>query len=269
MWLCLEADASVFVVGETASGKTTSLNALLSFVPRESKIYTAEDTPEVKPPHETWQQLLTRENSEDDSMDVEMFDLVATALRSRPDYIVIGEVRGREAQMAFQAAQTGHPIMLTFHADSIGAMIDRFTGEPINVPEPFLDNADVALFQNRVRYEGEIERRVTSVSEIEAYSEEAGGIITREAFRWDGHADRIEFNLRNNSHVLEGKVARLKGYDDPRMVYEELDRRAEVIRRLVDEGLTGYHDTNDAIATFQRDGVESLPIDLSGVVGAG
>jgi len=133
LWLCLENEQTVFVVGETASGKTTTLNASLSFIPRDAKIYSAEDTAEVMPPHDTWQQLLTREGG-GDGTDIDLFDLVATALRSRPDYIVVGEVRGAEGQMAFQAAQTGHPVMLTFHASDIVSMIQRFTGEPINVP---------------------------------------------------------------------------------------------------------------------------------------
>ncbi|MFB6146728.1 MAG: type II/IV secretion system ATPase subunit, partial [Halobacteriaceae archaeon] len=133
LWLCLENEQTVFVVGETASGKTTTLNASLAFIPRDDKIYTAEDTAEVLPPHDTWQQLLTREGQGDGS-DIDLFDLVAAALRSRPDYIIVGEVRGAEGQMAFQAAQTGHPVMLTFHASDIVSMIQRFTGEPINVP---------------------------------------------------------------------------------------------------------------------------------------
>ncbi|MFW6385486.1 MAG: type II/IV secretion system ATPase subunit, partial [Halodesulfurarchaeum sp.] len=147
LWLCLENEQTVFVVGETASGKTTTLNAIMTFIPRDSKIYTAEDTAEVLPPHDTWQQLLTREGQGEASADVSMFDLVAAALRSRPDYIVVGEVRGEEGRMAFQAAQTGHPVLLTFHASDIVSMIQRFTGDPINVPETFMDNADVALFQ--------------------------------------------------------------------------------------------------------------------------
>jgi len=134
LWLCLENEQTVFVVGETASGKTTTLNAILSYIPSDSKIYTAEDTAEVIPPHNTWQQLLTREGGGEGSSDVDMFDLVAAALRSRPDYIIVGEVRGAEGRMAFQAAQTGHPVMLTFHASDIVSMIQRFTSEPINVP---------------------------------------------------------------------------------------------------------------------------------------
>jgi flagellar protein FlaI len=262
LWLCLENEQTVFVVGETASGKTTTLNSIMSFIPRDAKIYTAEDTAEVLPPHDTWQQLLTREGAGEDS-DVDMFDLVAAALRSRPDYIIVGEVRGEEGRMAFQAAQTGHPVMLTFHASDIVSMIQRFTGEPINIPETFMDNADVALFQNRVKQDDEVLRRVTSVQEIEGYSKEMDGVVTRQSFYWDPVEDEIVFQGMNNSFVLEEQIATLLGYEDVRDIYKELEFRAEIIERLIEENVLGYHEVNEAIESFQRDGIEGLPFSMS------
>ncbi|MFC6753417.1 type II/IV secretion system ATPase subunit [Halorubrum tibetense] len=262
LWLCLENEQTVFVVGETASGKTTTLNAILSYIPQDSKIYTAEDTAEVIPPHNTWQQLLTREGGGEGSSDVDMFDLVAAALRSRPDYIIVGEVRGAEGRMAFQAAQTGHPVMLTFHASDIVSMIQRFTSEPINVPETFMDNADVALFQNRVKQGDDVLRRVTSVQEIEGYSKEMEGVVTREVFSWDPVEDEIVFQGMNNSYVLEEQIATLLGYADTRDIYDDLQFRAELIERMIQEGILGYHEVNEAIDAFQRDGVEGLPFDM-------
>ncbi|WP_435067245.1 type II/IV secretion system ATPase subunit [Haloplanus sp. C73] len=262
LWLCLENEQTVFVVGETASGKTTTLNSIMSFIPRDSKIYTAEDTAEVLPPHDTWQQLLTREGGGEDNSDVDMFDLVAAALRSRPDYIVVGEVRGEEGRMAFQAAQTGHPVMLTFHASDIVSMIQRFTGDPINVPETFMDNADVALFQNRVKQGDDVLRRVTSVQEIEGYSKEMDGVVTRQVFSWDPVEDEIVFQGMNNSYVLEEQIATLLGYADTRDIYDDLDFRARLVERMIEENILGYHEVNEAIKSFQRDGVEGLPFDI-------
>jgi len=262
LWLCLENEQTVFVVGETASGKTTTLNSIMSFIPRGSKIYTAEDTAEVLPPHNTWQQLLTREG-EDEGTSVDMFDLVAAALRSRPDYIIVGEVRGEEGRMAFQAAQTGHPVMLTFHASDIVSMIQRFTGEPINVPETFMDVADVALFQNRVKQGDQVLRRVTSVQEIEGYSKEMDGVVTRQAFYWDPVEDEIVFQGMNNSFVLEEQIATLLGYEDTREIYNELQFRANIIERAIQENILGYHEVNELIENFQRDGVEGLPFTIA------
>ncbi|QLG61025.1 type II/IV secretion system ATPase subunit [Halorarum salinum] len=262
LWLCLENEQTVFVVGETASGKTTTLNAILSYIPRDSKIYTAEDTAEVVPPHNTWQQLLTREGDGGESNDVDMFDLVAAALRSRPDYIIVGEVRGAEGRMAFQAAQTGHPVMLTFHASDIVSMIQRFTSDPINVPETFMDVADVALFQNRVKQGDDVLRRVTSVQEIEGYSKEMDGVVTRQVFDWDPVEDEIVFRGMNNSYVLEEQIATLLGYADTRDIYDDLSFRADLIERMIQEGILGYHEVNEAITSFQRDGVDGLPFDM-------
>jgi flagellar protein FlaI len=264
LWMALENERTVFVVGETASGKTTTLNAVTSFIPRDAKIYTAEDTAEVLPPHNTWQQLLTREGRGADS-EVDMFDLVAAALRSRPDYIIVGEVRGEEGRMAFQAAQTGHPVMLTFHASDIVSMIQRFTGDPINVPETFMSNADIALFQNRVKRGNETLRRVTSVQEIEGYSKEMGGVVTREAFYWDPVEDELVFQGRNNSYIMEEKIATLLGYDDTRKIYDDIEFRAEIIRRAIQENIVGYHEVNEFIEDYQRDGTEGLPFDVTRV----
>jgi len=261
LWLCLENEQTVFVVGETASGKTTTLNSIMAFIPRDAKIYTAEDTAEVLPPHDTWQKLLTRE-SDEEGAGVDMFDLVAAALRSRPDYIIVGEVRGEEGRMAFQAAQTGHPVMLTFHASDIVSMIQRFTGDPINIPETFMDNADVALFQNRVKQGDQVLRRVTSVQEIEGYSKEMDGVVTRQSFYWDPVEDEIVFQGMNNSYVLEEQIATLLGYEDTRDIYDDLQFRADVIRRAIQEGIVGYHEVNEMIMDFQRDGVEGLPFDI-------
>ncbi|WP_459194987.1 type II/IV secretion system ATPase subunit [Halosimplex sp. J119] len=261
LWLCLENEQTVFVVGETASGKTTTLNSIMAFIPRDAKIYTAEDTAEVLPPHDTWQKLLTREG-EDEGSSVDMFDLVAAALRSRPDYIIVGEVRGEEGRMAFQAAQTGHPVMLTFHASDIVSMIQRFTGEPINVPETFMDVADVALFQNRVKQGDQVLRRVTSVQEIEGYSKEMDGVVTRQSFYWDPVEDEIVFQGMNNSFVLEEQIATLLGYEDTRDIYDDLNFRASVIERAIQEGILGYHEVNELIEDFHRDGVEGLPFDI-------
>jgi flagellar protein FlaI len=191
-----------------------------------------------------------------------MFDLVAAALRSRPDYIIVGEVRGEEGRMAFQAAQTGHPVMLTFHASDIVSMIQRFTGEPINVPETFMDNADVALFQNRVKQGDEVLRRVTSVQEIEGYSKEMDGVVTRQSFYWDPVEDEIVFQGMNNSYVLEEQIATLLGYADTRDIYDDLQFRARVIERAIQENILDYYEVNEMIADFQRDGVEGLPFDI-------
>jgi flagellar protein FlaI len=125
-----------------------------------------------------------------------------------------------------------------------------------------MDNADVALFQNRVKQGDDVLRRVTSVQEIEGYSKEMGGVVTRQSFYWDPVEDEIVFQGMNNSYVLEAQIATLLGYENTRDIYDELDFRAEVMERMIEENILGYHEVNEAIEAFQRDGVDGLPFDI-------
>lgn len=261
LWMCLEYGMSLFVSGETASGKTTTLNSMLSFINFRKKIYSAEDTPEVVVPHDVWQRLITRETVFDEAK-VELFDLVKTALRSRPDYIIIGEVRGQEGAAAFQAMQTGHAVLSTFHASSITKMIQRFTGDPINVPIRFIDNMNLALFQEIVYKEGRIIRRCSAIEEIIKYSKEKGGMLTRTIFEWDPIRDRHYFTGMYNSYVLEHKIAPKMGLEFAKDIYSELDRRERVIRAMDEHNIVGYDDVNAIFRAYSDQGMEGIPVEL-------
>ncbi|MDD5039451.1 MAG: type II/IV secretion system ATPase subunit, partial [Dehalococcoidales bacterium] len=133
--MVLQEGMNAWVSGETASGKTTLMNALTTFVPPEAKIVSIEDTPEVQVPHHNWIRGVTRGSAkESDASEVSMFDLLKAALRQRPNLIIVGEIRGAEGAIAFQAMQTGHACMSTFHAASVSKLIQRVTGNPISVP---------------------------------------------------------------------------------------------------------------------------------------
>jgi len=261
LWLCLEYGMSVFVSGETASGKTTTLNAMLSFINFRKKIYSAEDTPEVVVPHEVWQRLITRETVFDEAK-VELFDLVKTALRSRPDYIIVGEVRGKEGSAAFQAMQTGHSVLSTFHASSVAKMIQRFTGDPINVPIRFIDNMNVALFQQIIYEEGRIKRRCSAIEEIIKYSKEKGGVLTRTIFEWDPVRDRHYFTGMYNSYILEHKIAPRMGLEFSKDIYVELDRRERIIRAMVENNVLGYDEVNSVFKAYSERGFDGIPKEL-------
>ncbi|MEA3203727.1 MAG: archaeal flagellar protein FlaI [Thermoplasmata archaeon] len=262
LWLCMENGMSVFVSGETASGKTTTLNALLPLVPMAAKILSAEDTPEVRPPHTNWQQLVTRESQEAGSR-VEMGDLLKVGLRSRPDRIIVGEIRGVEGAVAFQAMQTGYPTFATFHASSVGKLIQRMTSAPISVPAQFMPNLNVVLVQLAVHVGGKRLRRVIEVEEIEGYSRRLKTPVTRQVFRWDPVADRHEFSGRNNSYVLETLVAPRLGLADPRDIYKELERRRDLLQDLVGAAEFDYDRT---LATLQAN---RKPFDPHAVTPAG
>ena len=254
IWICLEYGMSVLVSGETASGKTTTLNAVLPFIDHNVKIYSAEDTPEVKVRHKIWQRLVTRDAKNEESR-VEMFDLLKAALRSRPRYIIIGEIRGVEGATAFQAMQTGHPVIATFHASSIVKMIQRFTGDPINVPIRFFDNLNFAIFQEVVEAPGGgIARRITGIDEVIGYNKHSDGVLTRGMFEWDPVKDKHYFRGMFQSHLLENKIAAMAGFANKRDIYDEMLRRADAIQRMADRDLTHYDDVFDLLGLYYSNG---------------
>lgn len=257
IWLCLEYGMSVLVSGETASGKTTTLNAILPFIDHNVKIYSAEDTPEVKVSHKIWQRLVTRSSKNEDSS-VEMFDLLKAALRSRPRYIIIGEIRGVEGATAFQAMQTGHPVIATFHASSIVKMIQRFTGDPINVPIRFFDNLNFAIFQEVTETNGNLVRRITGVDEVIGYNKHSDGVLTRGMFEWDPLKDKHYFRGMFQSHLLENKIAAQAGFANKRDVYDEMLRRASALDRMVGRNLTHYDDVFGLLNIYYNSGWETF-----------
>lgn len=261
LWLCLEYGMSIWVSGETASGKTTTLNAMIPFIKPNSKVYTAEDTPEVQVPHPVWQQLNTRERGGEEGK-VDLFDLLRAALRSRPNYIIVGEIRGKEGAVAFQAMQTGHPVLATFHAGSVKKLIQRLTGDPINVPITFIDNLNVVLIQQAVYRKGQFLRRCLVVEEIEGYYEDIGGVVTRTVFEWDSVMDKHVFRGLYNSYVLENKIAQTAGFEDPRQIYVEMELRARILRRMVELKIFDYFEVSKVIWNFYKKGVEGLPFRL-------
>ncbi len=261
LWLCLQYGRSLFVCGETASGKTTTANAIIPFIPPEKKIFSVENTPEVQVPHAVWQQLLTKSTGPKEGH-IELDDLLRAGLRSRPDYIIPGETRGIEGRVVFQAMQTGHPVITTFHAGSVTKVIQRFTGHPINIPKTFMDNLDVVLIQMAVERKGKRIRRVLSVDEVEGYNKQVDGIMSRKAFEWNAVDDTHTFKANRNSYILESRIAKMAGLTDPMQIYEEFDRRKHILDRMIEEKIFDYYEVVQFIWTFYREGEKALPISI-------
>jgi flagellar protein FlaI len=261
LWLCLQYGRSFFLCGGTACGKTTTMNSIIPFIPPEKKIYTAEGTPELQVPHTVWQRLLTKTTGPKEGQ-VDLFDLLKAALRSRPDYIIPGEVRGAEGNIVFQAMQTGHPCMTTFHAGSVTQVIQRFTGDPINVPKTFMDNLDFVVIQLAIERNGKMIRRCTSIDEIEGYNREVDGIMARTAFTWKSDEDTHLFKANRNSFILEEKIAKNAGYADTAQIYDEHERRKHILDRMVEEDIMDYYEVVQCIWGFYREGEKGLPISV-------
>jgi len=236
LWMLLEEGMSVWVSGETASGKTTTLKAMCVFIRPDAKIVSIEDTPEVVVPHENWVREVTRE-SEEKGSSIELFDLLKAALRQRPNYIIVGEIRGREGNVAFQAMQTGHPVLATFHAASVEKLIQRLTGDPINVPKTYIDNLNAVVIQSAVRHPktGRLERRVLSINELVGYDPSEDRFSFIEVFSWDPVNDVHIYRGEGSSYLLEQKIAIMKGIPrkELRRIYEELEKRRQMLELLV------------------------------------
>ncbi len=233
----LEEGMNLFVVGATASGKTTTMNAITTFILPDRKIVSIEDTPELQVPHKNWIREATRGSGKDKKgSEVGMFDLLKAALRQRPDRIIIGEIRGEEGAIAFQAMQTGHGVMSTFHAGSVGRLIQRLSGAPINIPKSYVDNLEVVIIQAAVKAPGSmgLVRRITSISEIIGYDPVDQSFSFIQAFRWNPANDTFEFPGYMSSYLLEERIAAKRGIPPfkRKAIYTELKRRAKIIQRL-------------------------------------
>lgn len=255
--LVVEEGLNFFVSGETASGKTTLMNALMTFIPPWAKIVSIEDTPEVQVPHPNWTREVIRGQSAQGG-GVDMFSLLKAALRQRPNMIIIGEIRGEEGNIAFQAMMTGHAVCATFHAATVEKLIQRVTGAPINVPKTYVDNLNVVVIASAVRLpNGKPGRRIISISEIIGYDPSTNSFSFVEIFRWDPVNDEFEFVGLNNSYILEQRIAPARGLSEKkrRQIYKEVDRRGALLQKLGDSGVANFYELFKLLSKAQKQGL--------------
>jgi flagellar protein FlaI len=258
MSLIVEEGKNFFVSGETASGKTTLMNALMTFIRPDAKIVSIEDTPEVQVPHPNWTREVVRGQMSQGGGSVDMFSLLKAALRQRPNEIIIGEIRGEEGNIAFQAMMTGHAVCATFHAATVEKLIQRVTGAPISVPRTYVENLNVVVICSAVRLpSGKIGRRILSISEIIGYDPSSGSFSFVEVFRWDPVKDIFEFVGLNNSYQLEQHIAPSRGLSEKnrRMIYKEVDRRGALLQKLAESGVTNFYELFKLLSKAQKQGL--------------
>lgn len=209
LWTLIEEGRSLLISGGTATGKTSFLNAVSLFIKPGKKIISIEDTAELRLPHSNWLQEVARPGYGPNRYgEVSMFDLLKAALRQRPDYIIVGEVRGEEAYILFQAMATGHAGLSTIHAEGIEALTDRLLSPPINLPPSLLEILDDVIFLKRIRYQGRYVRRVDKIYEILGYDKEKKDINRVVSYYWDPKDDSY---IPQNSNVLN-KIAELRNW---------------------------------------------------------
>ncbi len=234
LWLAIEHNKSLIFAGGTASGKTTSMNAISMFIPPRAKVLTIEDTRELQLYHDNWLSSVTRERM-NEANDVTMYDLLRSALRHRPEYIVVGEVRGKEAMTLFQAMNTGHTTYSTMHADSVQTVINRLENEPINVPRAMVQSLDILSIQTLTRLGGERVRRNKTLAEIKGIDQRTGELDYSTAYSWDSQSDTFE---DSSSRLLE-EIREERGWSQRELLTEMANRQA-FLEYVQANGITDY-----------------------------
>ena len=247
LWLCIEHNKSLIFAGGTASGKTTSMNAVSMFIPPRAKVLTIEDTRELSLYHDNWLSSVTRQRLHEGS-DIDMYDLLRSALRHRPEFIIVGEVRGDEAVTLFQAMNTGHTTFSTMHADSIETVINRLENEPINVPRAMVQSLDLLCIQTLTRVDGQRVRRSQAIGEIGEIDQRTGELDYSRAFMWDPETDTFE---HSDSSLID-EIQRERGWTRTER-QREVRRRERFLQLLADLGTTDYREFTALVNEYYVD----------------
>ncbi len=256
LWIGIEHGQSMLVCGGTASGKTTTLNAVLLFIPPQMKIVSIEDTRELNLPHENWIPGLTREGFGGKSAvtgrasgEVDMFDLLTAAMRQRPQYLMVGEVRGKEAYVVFQAMATGKTCYSTFHAEDVQAMVHRMENDPINLPRALITALNIVMLQAQVKVGTKMTRRVKSLTEIVGIDPETNELITNSVYTWNPADDT--FNYSGHSYVYE-KVRMARNWS-PREMEREIKRRVDILEYMKKVSIDNHRKVATIISAYYKD----------------
>jgi len=249
-WLAMDYKLTTLVMGVTGAGKTTTLNAMATLLRPTYKIVTIEDTPEIRLPHENWVQLVSRPSYIGTGVgEISLFHLVKLSLRYRPDVIIVGEVRGEEAYVLFQAIATGHSGITTIHAENIDAAVKRLTSPPMNIPPSYIPLINISVVIRRVQIRDEKgrvrpARRITNIWEVRDYEDYV------EIARWDPIKDAFVVDF-DKSIVLK-KISELSGLSRE-MLLKELELRRQVLEYLALRRLSDYKTASGYIYMYYLD----------------
>ena len=245
LWLMVENKKNLMFIGETACGKTSSLNAISLFIPPDAKIVSLEETRELTFYQENWIPNVTRE-AVGGEVPITLYDLLRQALRQRPEVLVVGEVRGQEGLVLFQAMSTGHTCYSTLHANTVEDAVNRLEGAPINVPHNMLAALDVACFQS-ISYLGKRRvRRTNTIVEFAGLDPATGGLRINEVFRWDPVRDKYD---KTGDSMLLREIMQARGWSQADLE-RELTERAKLIKYLADRDIVRYEDVAPIMRNF-------------------
>lgn len=252
-WLCFDGlgvkSANAIISGGTSSGKTTTLNALSSFINPKERIITIEDTLELQIPHEHVIRMETRPPNVENKGELTMNDLVKNSLRQRPDRIIVGEVRGSEAITLFTALNTGHSGFGTLHSNDARETITRLTNAPMSVPNIMISAIDFIIMQNRIyKPDGVSFRRISEVAEVSGIEE--GVVQLNKIFEWDPQSDTIK-NVGIASKTL-AEIAKVSG-NSLNSLHEEIKNREIVLQHMVNQNIRSIRDVSTVLEMYYLD----------------
>jgi len=254
LWMVIENKMNIMTIGETASGKTTFLNTIASFIPPESRICSIEDTREISLAHINWLPSVTRvgfgmPTAVGRAGEITLFDLLKETFRQNPDYVILGETRGEETYVLFQGMASGHPSLATFHAGSVETFVRRLETPPIKLPASLVESLDVICVTTHVKTPKINIRRLTEIDEVIEAKEKIGVVKYNSLFKWDPVKD--SFAGFGKSHVLQ-EISKRTGVSYKNLS-KELRRRAELLSILHKKGITALKDFNVIINEYYKD----------------
>ena len=247
LWMMIENKMSIMVIGATGSGKTTVLNAIAGLVSENDKLFSVEDVAEINLPHDNWFSLISRSGyGSNDEGEIGLYELIKSGVRHRPDYIIVGEIRGSEAYVMFQAMATGHGGLCTMHADSFESASKRLQQKPMSIPPYYLSLMNCALVIKRVkdRATGKSMRRAISIEEI------SNDITPNSVTRWDPKSDFFEHSLETSKNLK--KISESTGYemDD---VIKEHDKRTKILKWMSANNIREHKAVTEMIRKYYND----------------
>ena len=254
IWIAIEHGESMMVCGGTASGKTATLNSAALFIRPGAKIVSIEDTREINLPHENWIPGTTRSGIGERGPDgkapgeIDMYDLVRAALRQRPNFIIVGEVRGKETYTMFQAMATGHPTMSTMHADSVKSMVNRLENPPINTPRILLTALKFVIIQKHARVGDSTVRRITQIVELVGFEPETNELITNTVYEWDSGTD--SFIYKGHSFLFD-EIMEMKNMTHEEME-EEFQRRVDLVNYMVEKDMIDFRQISNVVVSYYQ-----------------
>ena len=253
-WMLLQYKTNILIAGGTGSGKTTLLNALAFFIPPEARIVSIEDTRELNLPKENWLPAVARPSIGIGKVgEVDLFALLRSSFRQTPDYLIVGEVRGKEAFVLFQGMASGHPSISTMHADSVDTLIRRLQTPPIELSPTLVNSLDcVAVVTHAVIGQRET-RTVREVVEIVSVNKD-GTALVNTPLTWDPQKD--VFYFKKQSKVFE-KISARTGIPLEKL-QNEFSVRAKLLYELYKRKIFDFDEVGRIVNEYYKNPVDIL-----------